>query len=400
MNIGIITTWFERGAAYVSKAYMEELTKQGNHVFIFARGGENNGKGDPNWDFEYVTWGKNYRTTKIDKKQLYKWIEQHSLDVLFFNEQQEWKIVADTKKDKPQLKIGAYIDYYTEKTLAFYEIYDFVICNTLRHQEALETHPQAYYIRWGTNIDLYVPREHSDNSSCVKFFHSVGMSPRKGTDLLVRAFIDGKLYEKSKLILHTQIPIQKVCDYTSDELSSYGIEVVERTVTAPGLYYMGDVYVYPTKLEGLGLTLYEALASGLPVITTDFPPMNEVIDDSVGRLVKVRRNYARADGYYWPLAECDKEDLIKAMEAFIDNSNLADMKIRAREKALQYYNWEVNAKELSDIFERAKVKEYNPKIYYRIVQYERQKKREPIKQFIMNNHLLFSLLKVARDIIK
>lgn len=40
MNIGLVTTWFERGAAYVSKAYLNSL-KTDNNVFIYARGGEN-----------------------------------------------------------------------------------------------------------------------------------------------------------------------------------------------------------------------------------------------------------------------------------------------------------------------------------------------------------------------
>jgi len=53
------------------------------------------------------------------------------------------------------------------------------------------------------------------------------------------------------------------------------------------LYYLGDVYVYPTTLDGLGLTVYEALASGLPVIATDVAPMNEIITEDNGKLVKV-----------------------------------------------------------------------------------------------------------------
>ena len=56
MNIGIISTWFDRGAAFVSKAYMDVLSQE-HQVFIYARGGEQYAKGDPNWDFENVTWG-------------------------------------------------------------------------------------------------------------------------------------------------------------------------------------------------------------------------------------------------------------------------------------------------------------------------------------------------------
>src|SRR5437868_3055749 len=40
MKVGIITAWFERGAANVSRNYMEGLQKLGHEVFVFARGGE------------------------------------------------------------------------------------------------------------------------------------------------------------------------------------------------------------------------------------------------------------------------------------------------------------------------------------------------------------------------
>ena len=39
MNIGIVTTWFESGAGYVSRQYKKILESPGNKVYIFARGG-------------------------------------------------------------------------------------------------------------------------------------------------------------------------------------------------------------------------------------------------------------------------------------------------------------------------------------------------------------------------
>lgn len=57
MNVGIVTTWFERGAAYVSRAYMETLSRW-HKVFVYARAGERYAQGDPKWDKEYVTRGE------------------------------------------------------------------------------------------------------------------------------------------------------------------------------------------------------------------------------------------------------------------------------------------------------------------------------------------------------
>ncbi|HVH17422.1 MAG TPA: glycosyltransferase, partial [Myxococcota bacterium] len=41
----------------------------------------------------------------------------------------------------------------------------------------------------------------------------------------------------------------------------------------------------PSRWEILGLHLYEATAFGMPVITNDNPPMNEVIEDGLNGIL-------------------------------------------------------------------------------------------------------------------
>jgi hypothetical protein len=87
LKIGIVTTWFERGAAYVSKAYKEALSH--NHsVYIYARGGEESGIGNPQWNTPDVTWGKHYPMpithTYIDRADFIRWIREKQLDIVFF----------------------------------------------------------------------------------------------------------------------------------------------------------------------------------------------------------------------------------------------------------------------------------------------------------------------------
>ncbi len=85
-----------------------------------------------------------------------------------------------------------------------------------------------------------------------------------------------------KLIIHTQIPLCGEIDRNIISIlkEEKRIEVIERSVSAPGLYHLGDVYVYPTYLEGIGLTIAEAISSGLPVIVPDAAPMNEFVNES------------------------------------------------------------------------------------------------------------------------
>ena len=123
MKIGIVTTWFERGAAYVSKIFMDLLVKEGHEVYIYARGGEDlPSQRESKWNQAYVTRDETYTGMLVNRHKFFRWIVQQSLDAVFFNEQQHFKIVAQTKKRFPNIKIGAYVDYYTENTLPWFRI--------------------------------------------------------------------------------------------------------------------------------------------------------------------------------------------------------------------------------------------------------------------------------------
>lgn len=62
------------------------------------------------------------------------------------------------------------------------------------------------------------------------------------------------------------------------------------------LMYAADVMVFPSLFEGLGVSLIEAMGSGLPVVVFDRPPMNQVVEDEVTGLIVEDRNPAALAG--------------------------------------------------------------------------------------------------------
>lgn len=375
MKIGFVSTWFERGAAYVTKQYADLLEKEGHEVYIYARG-ESYAIGNPKWDKPNVTWGKKLYDTTLDFKDFTNWIKKTGVECIFFNEQRDIISVIRIKIAFPQIKIGTYIDYYKQDTVDDFKYYDFLICNTKRHFSVFSKFDQCFYVPWGTDTNLYTYKKTS--SEHVRFFHSAGMSNRKGTDVLIDAFINGEIYKKAELIIHTQIPIENLVKCKIENWSEYNITIVEKTVSAPGLYYMGDVYVYPTTLDGLGLTMYEALASGLPVITTDCPPMNEVINEQVGKLVKVDDYKCRWDAYYWPLAYVNEKSLAEAMQFYVDHiEELPQLKNCARTVAEKNWEWNNRKKEIAEIFVGTHVKKMSRNsLLNDIKKYKRKDKKE------------------------
>lgn len=53
-----------------------------------------------------------------------------------------------------------------------------------------------------------------------------------------------------------------------------------------GLYACADVYLQPSKAEGLGLPVMEAMACGVPCVATDTGALHELLTDGRGYLVK------------------------------------------------------------------------------------------------------------------
>ena len=365
MNIGIVTTWFERGAAYVSRQFKQVLEKE-HEVYIYARGGEEYAIGDPNWDGDFVWWGKRkdsyfFKATYIDKKDFVKWVKEKNIELVIFNEQQ-WFIPLIWCKEL-KIKTVAYIDFYTNATIPFFNIYDALICNTKRHKEAFENHPNAYYVPWGTDVKLFKPNNDGSlvNSNAPTIFHSAGMSGyRKGTDQLLKAYLKSK--QQCKLVLHTQRPLESQFPELVDSMNKLKaegkLELITGTVTAPGLYYKGDIYIYPSRLEGIGLTIAEAISSGLVCIVPDNGPMNEFVDSSCGFVIPVKKYFCREDGYYWPMCEVDIDKLAEIIDYCSANiDKIKPMKIQARKFAENHLNQSINFNALLDVVTKT---EYHP----------------------------------------
>src|SRR5262249_45609771 len=150
MNIGIVTTWFESGSGYASRQYRDVLASR-HQVFIYCRGGERRPIGDPEWDKEFVTWGAPPMVDEpgaVDLACFDAWLRQRRLDAVFFNEQRWWEPVLLC--ERRNVLTGAFVVHYTERAVAFYDCYDFLICNARHHYDVFRDHPQVLFVPWGT----------------------------------------------------------------------------------------------------------------------------------------------------------------------------------------------------------------------------------------------------------
>ena len=102
------------------------------------------------------------------------------------------------------------------------------------------------------------------------------------------------------------------------------------------LYRQADVFVFPTLIEGLGLVVLEAMASGLPVITTPNGPGDVVRDGIDGFVVPIRDSGAITEKLEFLRAHPDRR---------------AEMGRNARERALSFTWKEYRRKVLQFLIE-------------------------------------------------
>ena len=108
------------------------------------------------------------------------------------------------------------------------------------------------------------------------------------------------------------------------------------------------VCLSPSRWEGLGLPLYEAVAFGIPSITNDSPPMNEVVLDGVNGICVDSVPWGEA-GSGIPAFDPDFEQLTAAIQRLgdaVERERLAAGAVRLRENER---SWERTVEGLEEL---------------------------------------------------
>lgn len=177
------------------------------------------------------------------------------------------------------------------------------------------------------------------------FLHSVGFGGagvRKGSDIIQTAFrqLEFQGYKgKISINIYSQVgelshnPLQRPQGEEYIQLSN--------VPDAIDLYRGGKIYIAPSRREGLGLPILEAMACGLPVITTDASPMNEWFSEDYPLLVKVQ---CQTDLPYGdvPMYTPNAYDLMEKMEFAYKNPELMEQLGETNRIIIQEkFSWDV-----------------------------------------------------------
>lgn len=97
------------------------------------------------------------------------------------------------------------------------------------------------------------------------------------------------------------------------------------------MYRQSDLFVFPSKQEGFGLVLCEAMASGLPVLAFDTSAMSEIVTPHTGYLLPLNDIRAMAE---------------VVVELAQNPALLGSLAASATEHAKHHFRWEPKVKEI------------------------------------------------------
>lgn len=169
-------------------------------------------------------------------------------------------------------------------------------------------------IPFGAPIDYFLPKPKQDQIFRVLFIGRVG--PRKGAHYLLQAWQELKL-------LSAELLLVGINEFPADYLEQYA-HIIRYIPSVPhsslNTYYnSGNVLVLPTLVEGLPLVILEAMACGIPVITTPNAGISDIITNGVeGFIVPIRDVEAIKEKLEW---------------CYQHPQELAEMGLAARRKA-------------------------------------------------------------------
>lgn len=164
---------------------------------------------------------------------------------------------------------------------------------------------------------------------------------RKGLDILLEAFKEVLSSIDAAIVVvgsGNQKPYEKL---------SLALGIASRVIftgfvgddVLPKLYSLCDVYVCPSRLEGFGLTILDAMAAGKPVIAANVGSIPEIVkDEENGFLVK----------------SGDKKGFAQAITQILGDAALArKMGDRNIRKVRECYSWAVAAQKTEQLYKLA-----------------------------------------------
>jgi glycosyltransferase involved in cell wall biosynthesis len=358
MRIGIVSKWFNRGQPVVGRQLRSAVDELGHESFVLARPKRDKGPRpgaldrDGVWDQPRVTEASAF---EIPEDEYLRWGEENSLDAAMFDNHYQFAEIAALRSSGVRT-IGRFVweHFSTEHVEPAREAFDVIYSMThAEHARYAEMGIEAFPVQWGCHPEMtsVVPRR--DPEVVRLIFPGGFVGHRKPLAEAVEAFA-ATSNDRLRLLVKAQVERRQLRPILRQAKRDPRIELLlEDQPTAEHYQAFADcdVALAPARWEGLGLPLFEATAFGMPIITNDDPPMNEVAVDGLNALLVGSHQDGTARSGI-PAMTPDVGEMTEAIERVADDglrAKLAEGATEVRERR----SWSRTLSDLSQLFERA-----------------------------------------------
>jgi glycosyltransferase involved in cell wall biosynthesis len=220
----------------------------------------------------------------------------------------------------------------------------------------------------GVDSNLFVPKEKENNK--FTFIVNKGwtsMQDRGGTQFAVKAFFEEFSSKDNVKMLIKVNPAYGIPDLNKmiGSLIPKGkTDVPELQIIIdnidykdmPKVYQQGNVFVSPTMGEAFSIPCAEAMACGLPVITTNFGGQTDYVNNENGYLIDSTLVENKWDlmyeGINWAMP--DHQHLKKTLRWAYEHQDEVKQKGNISREQIKNYSWENSAKILYNLLEKFK----------------------------------------------
>lgn len=136
------------------------------------------------------------------------------------------------------------------------------------------------------NAVALLPTKRSTAHTELKIICVANLKPEKGLPLLIEAFTNIASLRPIQLWLVGEGPERAALEQQIAASPAHSqIHLLGAQTDIPALLVKSDIFVLPTLIEGMSNALLEAMAAGLPCVTSDIPVNQEVITHGVNGLL-------------------------------------------------------------------------------------------------------------------
>ena len=364
MRIGIVAYWFNRGQAVVARQIRSALDELGHETFVLARPTRKTNI-RPDWIDREGVWDQAGVTAASDYlvpwEEYEAWSEANRPDVVMFDQNYQFDEIARLRGTGVRT-VGRFVwEHFSGEHVgpareAFDVVYSLTGAERERYAEMGIDSPR---VRWGCPEELASFADPPATDGPVTFLFPGGfMSKRKPLAETIEAFRAAE-GDDLRMIVKAQVPRQaKKVERMTRGGSRFGrrdrrVELITADLPTEDYLRMlaaADVCLAPSRWEGLGLHLFEATALGVPIVTNDNPPMNEVVLDGVNGLLVpgVRAGNAPRSGI--PAYLPDVAALTAAIDRLADPGLRAELAAGARARR-EELSWAKTRGDLASLLE-------------------------------------------------